>query len=140
MDIINQKCVVVMDEELPIGILINTAVILGMTLGKRMPEVIGPDVRDQSGHNHLGVMALTVPVLKGTKQIVKEIREKLYDDEFKDVVCVDFSSLGQGCKDYEEYTAKMALVNEGDLDYIGIALCGPKKKVNKLTGSMPLLR
>ncbi|MFQ7487767.1 MAG: DUF2000 family protein [Gemmiger formicilis] len=23
---------------------------------------------------------------------------------------------------------------------IGIAICGPKKKVNKLTGSMPLLR
>ena len=29
---------------------------------------------------------------------------------------------------------------EADLSYFGVALCGPKKKVNKLTGSLPLLR
>ena len=30
--------------------------------------------------------------------------------------------------------------SEIDLNYLGIAICGSKKKVNKLTGSMPLLR
>ncbi len=29
---------------------------------------------------------------------------------------------------------------ENTLQYLGIAICGAKKKVNKLTGSMPLLR
>ena len=29
---------------------------------------------------------------------------------------------------------------EADLRYLGVAICGPKKKVNKLTGHMPLLR
>jgi hypothetical protein len=35
---------------------------------------------------------------------------------------------------------KMKEVSEIDLNYYGIAICGAKKKINKLTGSMPLLR
>lgn len=34
----------------------------------------------------------------------------------------------------------MAQTPEADLRYLGVAICGPKKKVNKLTGHMPLLR
>ncbi len=30
--------------------------------------------------------------------------------------------------------------SETDLSYFGIAVCGAKKKINKLTGSMALLR
>ncbi len=32
------------------------------------------------------------------------------------------------------------VVPEMELNYFGIAICGAKKKVNKLTGSMALLR
>jgi hypothetical protein len=53
---------------------------------------------------------------------------------------VDFSDLAQGCKTYEEFIEKMGQVPESTLQYFGIAICGAKKKVNKLTGSMPLLR
>lgn len=41
---------VVYDEELPLGIIANTAAVMGITLGKAMPEVVGADVRDESGH------------------------------------------------------------------------------------------
>lgn len=34
----------------------------------------------------------------------------------------------------------MADTPEEDLQYLGIALCSAKKQVNKLTGSLPLLR
>lgn len=53
---------------------------------------------------------------------------------------VDFSDLAQGCKTYDEFIEKMGHVPESTLQYFGVAICGPKKKVNKLTGSMPLLR
>ena len=53
---------------------------------------------------------------------------------------MDFSDLGQGCKTYAEFVEKMADTPEEDLQYPGIALCGAKKQVNKLTGSLPLLR
>ena len=52
---------------------------------------------------------------------------------------VDFSDLAQGCKTYDEFIEKMKDVSETELNYFGIAVCGAKK-VNKLTGSMALLR
>lgn len=140
MDLQNKKCVMVIDESLPLGIIANTAAIMGITLGKEMPEVVGADVTDQSGSGHLGIIAFPVPILKGSPEIIKEIRETLYQPDYEDVTVVDFSDLAQSCKTYGEFTEKMADVPESDLRYLGLAICGGKKKVNKLTGSMPLLR
>ncbi len=53
---------------------------------------------------------------------------------------VDFSDLAQSCKTYDEFIGRMAQVLESTLQYFGVAVCGTKKKVNKLTGSLPLLR
>ncbi|MDE7207861.1 MAG: DUF2000 domain-containing protein, partial [Lachnospiraceae bacterium] len=41
---------------------------------------------------------------------------------------------------YGEFAEKMTLVSEMELRYLGIGICGTKKKVNKLTGSIGLLR
>ena len=87
---------VVYDEQLPLGIIANTAAVMGITFGKTMPEVVGAVVRDESGHTHLGIIEFPVPILRGSP--------------------------------------------ESTLQYFGVAVCGAKKKVNKLTGSLPLLR
>ena len=139
MDLQNEKCVMVIDENLPLGIIANTAAIMGITLGKKMPQVVGADVMDQSGNEHLGIIESPVPVLKGSTETIKEIREKLYQPDFQDLTVVDFSDLAQGCKTYDEFIEKMGHVPESRLQYFGLAICGAKKKVNKLTGSMPLL-
>ncbi len=140
MELQNEKCVMVIDENLPLGIIANTAAIMGITLGKKMPEVVGADVYDKSGNEHLGIIEFPVPILKGNAENIKTIREKLYAEEFSDLTVVDFSDLAQSCKTYGEFIEKMKDVSELDLNYFGVAICGSKKKVNKLTGSMPLLR
>lgn len=105
-----------------------------------MPEVVGADVTDKTGNDHLGIIEFPVPILKGNAESIKAIRERLYEPDFSDLTVVDFSDLAQGCKTYDEFIEKMKEVSEIDLNYLGIAICGSKKKVNKLTGSMPLLR
>ncbi|MCI9557336.1 DUF2000 domain-containing protein [Oscillospiraceae bacterium 50-16] len=140
MDWQNEKCVMVIDEGLPLGMIANTAAIMGITLGKKMPEVVGADVTDQSGSEHLGIIEFPVPILRGTRPDIKQIREKLYQPEFQDLTVVDFSDLAQSCKTYDEFMEKMGRVSESDLQYLGVAICGSRKKVNKLTGNMPLLR
>lgn len=65
MDLQNEKCVMVIDENLPLGIIANTAAIMGITLGKKMPEVVGTDVYDRTGNEHLGIIEFSVPILKG---------------------------------------------------------------------------
>ena len=140
MDLQNEKCVMVIDENLPLGLIANTAAIMGITLGTKMPEVVGADVADQSGNEHLGIIDFPVPILCGSTESIKAIREKLYHPEFLDLTVVDFSDLAQGCKTYDEFIEKMGRVDESSLQYFGVAICGAKKKVNKLTGNLPLLR
>ena len=64
MDTQTEKCVLVIDGTLPLGLIANTAAILGITLGKHLPQAVGPDVRDKSGRAHLGITALPVPILR----------------------------------------------------------------------------
>lgn len=134
------KCVIVINENLPLGIIANTASILSSTLGKYVPELVGEDVVDASGKNHLGIITIPVPILKGNKEILRELRKKLYTSDFEDMIVVDFSDVAQSCNVYSQYIQKAASTLEEEHTYFGLTICGNKKKVNKLTGSMPLLR
>lgn len=140
MDSQIEKCVMVIDEELPLGMIANTAGIMGITLGKHIPDCVGPDVSDKSGKLHLGIIEFPVPVLKAGKDRLRAIREQLYQPEFSDVLVVDFSDVAQSCKTYGEFIDKAGCTEEGELAYFGLGICGSKKLVNKLTGNLPLLR
>lgn len=135
-----QKCVMVIDESLPAGLIANTAAILGITLGRKMPQLVGADVTDQSGRAHLGIIEFPLPVLRASGETLRAIRERLYQAEFAELFTADFSTLAQECRTYAEFIGKMSATPEGALRYLGLAVCGPKKKVNRLTGNMPLLR
>ena len=140
MNVENEKCVIVVDENLPLGIIANTAAILGITMGMKMPDVVGNDVLDLEGNAHMGIIQFPVPILKGNTKILKKLRTRLFEPQFSELTVVDFSDLAQGCKTYNEFIGKIANTSESRLNYIGIAVCGNKKQINKLTGSMPLLR
>ncbi|WP_087064706.1 DUF2000 domain-containing protein [Intestinibacillus massiliensis] len=140
MELQNNKCVMVMDEALPLGILANTAGILGITLGKQVPETVGPDVCDRSGKTHKGIIQIPVPILKADQEKLRAIRAQLYQPEFSGLTVVDFSDVAQGCNVYDEFIEKAAHTAEDEYTYFGIGICGAKKLVNKLTGSLPLLR
>lgn len=140
MEVQNEKCVMVLDEGLPLGIMANTAGIMGITLGRYLPEAVGPDVVDKSGREHLGIIEFPVPVLKAAKERIREIRQQLYRPEYSELTVVDFSDVAQCCNRYDDFIKKAAEVEERDFTYLGIGICGPKKLVNRLTGSLPLLR
>lgn len=134
----DKKCVIVIDETLPIGLIANTAAILGITLGARLPEAVGANVRDGGGHQHEGIIEFPVPILKSSADAIGKLRLALYGGEFSDLTAVDFSDIAQSCKTYGEYIDKISAAE--DIRYLGIALCGNRKKINKLTGNLPLLK
>lgn len=108
-------------------------------MGMKMPDVVGNDVLDSDGNPHMGIIQFPVPILKSNAENLKALRVKLFDQKFKDLTVVDFSDAAQKCKTYDEFINKMKETAESELNYIGIAICGSKKKINKLTGSIPLL-
>lgn len=135
-----KKCVMIVDDNLPLGLIANTTAILGNTLGSHIPEVVGQDVLDKDNNNHLGIIEIPIPILKGNKELLFELRERLYNDDYNDLMIADFSNVAQSCKTYDEFIGKMKNIESKELEYYGIGLYGDKKKINKLTGSIGLLK
>lgn len=128
----------IIDGSLPIGLIANTAAILGITLGAKLPGVVGADVRDGGGNEHMGIIEFPVPILKASSDVISKLRLALYTGEFSDLTAADFSDIAQCCKTYDEYIDKISAAET--IRYFGIAICGDKRKINKLTGNLPLLR
>ena len=136
----NEKCVMVIDGSLPQGVAAHVAAILGVTQGPQPPAAGGGDVRGGSGRRHLGIIAFPVPILRGNAESLRALRERLWDPQYAGLTAVDFSDFAQGCRTYAEFTEGLRAVPEDGLRYLGLAVCGEKKLVNRLTGSLPLLR
>lgn len=134
------KCVLVIDEHLPLGLAANTAAVLGVTLGKVVHGITGPDIIDGDGASHLGIVNVPLPILKGNEELLRELRIRLHGEEFAGLTVVDFTDTAQGIHVYEDYAARMAGLSLSGQRYFGLAICGDKKRVNRLTGSLPLLR
>lgn len=140
MTIQNDKCVMLIRSDLPLGIIANTAGILGITLGKECPQIAGMDVVDKAGQLHLGITEIPVPILKADEVMLKELRLKLYKKEYEELTVVDFSDVAQSCITYDDYIHKSANTEGTAFSYFGIGLYGDRKLINKLTGNIPLLR
>lgn len=136
----NRKCVIVLNENLPAGLAANSAAILGLTLGHKVPELVGRDTVDGAGRVHLGIINLTLPILKSDADSLRTLRDRLYGPEYAELTVVDFSDTAQHCKDYEDYVLRAAALPPESHCYYGLALHGPQKMVNRLTGGLPLLR
>ena len=135
-----QKCVMVIDANLPLGLMANTAAMLGISIGQLHSEIVGADVTDGSGKTHLGISTVPISMLKGDEALLKGLRLRLFEEEFAGLTAVDFSDVAQKINVYEDYARKSAETPEREHYYFGIALYGDKKKINRLTGMLPLLR
>ncbi|WP_018703957.1 DUF2000 domain-containing protein [Anaeromusa acidaminophila] len=135
------KLVMVINRDLPLGLVANTAAVLGISLSKIYQEdIVGGDIVDADGNLHLGITAQTIPILSASREQVKEIRETMFEPAFAEVAAIDFSEAAQRCLNYDQYMRSLSQLSAEELFYLGVCMYGPKKKVNKLTGSLPLLR
>lgn len=134
----DKKCVIVLDQDLPVGLLANSSAVLALTLGKTVDGILGHDIEDGSGETHKGITNTVLPILKTEKANLTNIREKAHSAD--GVIVVDFSDVAQRTKTYEDYAAQLHATKSEDLRYLGIALYGDKQAINSLTGSLALLR
>jgi hypothetical protein len=135
---VKNKCAIVVSEELPAGLAANAAGVLSITLGHRVDGLVGADVKDADGVAHPGIISIPIPILNAPRVKIATIVQTAAEDD--ELFFVSFSALAQSCKTYDEYIDKMAATATADLDIVGVGLHGPQKRVNRLVGSLPLLR
>lgn len=135
-----KKCVLVIDNEQPTGIIANTASVLSITLGNQIDGIVSYDVYDKQGEKHLGITQMPIPVLGASRDKIKEIRRHLLTLGVEDMVLVDFSNIARQSRNYDHYETTMLTTGEDEIHYIGIGICADKKVVNKATGNLSLIR
>lgn len=133
------KCVLVINEELSPGLAANTAAVLAVSIGHQIDGLVGEDVADCDHSVHRGITQIPLPLLKSNGEHLRELRSMLLDEENQELYFVDFCDVAQKSKNYQEYQKKMEGLPGQSLNYLGIALCGPRKLISQYTGSLPLL-
>jgi hypothetical protein len=131
------KIVMVLREGLPPNVATNAAAVLGLSLGGRLPHLIGADGRDSFGGVHAGLNTNPVPVVIAANDQIAELHGKAR--ERADLVAVGFTEVARRARDYRSYLDDLVVTPGPDLEYVGLALFGPRNKVTALTKRFPLL-
>lgn len=137
---ISMKCIIVIDKELPLGLIANTSAILGCSLGRYEEALVGADVTDKSNFIHKGIVNLPIPILSTTREHIKKLYTSVVENYIDKISLIDFNEVAQKCNDYDDYIKKLALTSSEDLDYLGLCMYGNKKTINSLVGSLPTLK
>ncbi|WNV88501.1 DUF2000 domain-containing protein [Umezawaea sp. Da 62-37] len=132
------KWVMVVDTALGAGLIANAAVCMAAAVGNAIPTLLGPGTTDASGSHHPGLPWTGCSILAGDVDKVREIRAKAAAKD--GLLVVDMPEQAQTSRVYDEYLAAVAGTEAADLTYYAVSVVGPRNKVDKLVGGLPLLR
>jgi hypothetical protein len=132
-----QRCVIVVDQDLPAGKAANAAAVLALTVGQRHPALVGEALVDASGCAHPGLIPIGIAVLGANQEALSAIRDKAIA-----AACdvVTFPVQGQQTTDYGAFRDAVATVTTDALRYVGLALIGDRKPVSKAVANLGLLK
>lgn len=134
----HHRCTIVIDNQLPAGLAMNAASVIGISFGKLIDNLVGPDQQSGDGLNYPGVIYAPLPVLLAEGNTLRELQKTCSADI--DIFTMPFSALAQSCKTYDEYGERIASAHSEHIELVAIGLIGPKKKITRLTGNLKLYR
>jgi hypothetical protein len=132
-----RKCVVVVDESLPIGLQANIAAVMCLSVGRDQPDVVGETAVDADGESYTGITRIPMPVLMASNEQIGQIAaaaraEALYHACFTDAALET--------KSYDAYTQRLAETPTDQVVHHGLVLLAGEKAVKRLTSGLPLLK
>jgi hypothetical protein len=131
-----ERCVIVLDDDLAPGLAANAAAVLAVTLGATVDGLAGPDLVDADGEVHPGLFEKGLPVLGAARDALPELRGRALA---AGVGVIDIPAVGQQTNDYDDVRAYVGRTATADLEYLGLALHGPRRAVSRVTGTLRLL-
>lgn len=132
----NTKSVILLLDSLPTGLKTNIAAVLGMSLGRYRPDLVGGVAITADGRELPGITTIPLPILSADEMVLRDIFLKAGDLD----LLVAFGTAALTTKDYDEYRRKLGTLADRDQGVKGLLLCGPEKTINRLVGQLALLR
>jgi hypothetical protein len=133
------KWVIVVDDSLAAGRLVNAAACMAAAVGKALPDLVGRAGEDASGVRHPGLPWAGCSILATDASTLNTLRAEAAarGDE---LLIVDMPEVARTSSIYDEYLDQLAGRRKEDLIYCAISLVGPRKKIDKLVRKLSLLR
>ncbi|MFD3399906.1 DUF2000 domain-containing protein [Kribbella sp. NPDC058693] len=135
---LTNKLVVIIAAEAPIGVALNTAALLGVGLGRHHDDTVGPDTADASGTPHTGMCAYPIPVLRAPAEQLHALRAEAATRP--DLTIHDMTQVALQARTYDQMSTRLSGTKPEDIEYLGLALYGPRSTIDSLTGALPLYR
>jgi hypothetical protein len=131
------KWVVVVDGSLPAGRIANATACVGAATGAAVAGLLGPDAVDAGGTAHAGLPWIGCTVLAADGAQLAAIRAKAVASD--GVFVADMPAHAQLTRVYDEYLAEVATRAPEDLGYLAVGIVGPRNRVDRIVGRLPLL-
>jgi hypothetical protein len=131
------KWVIVVDAALPPGRAANAAACTAAAVGKALPGLLGPDLEDASGVGHTGLPWAGCSVLGADRGTLRTLRDKAAAKD--QMLIVDMPEHAGTSRVYTEFAGMMRDTKSDELDYLAVALVGPRNAVDRLVGRLRLL-
>ncbi|WP_159792898.1 DUF2000 domain-containing protein [Puerhibacterium puerhi] len=131
------KWVVVVDEALPPGRAANAAICVAAATATDVHGLRGPDAVDAEGGVHPGLPWAGCTVLTAPAAQLAAIRAKAAAS--LGVYVADMPAAAQHTRVYDEYLEAVAAAGAADLPAYAVSLVGPRNRVDKIVGRLPLM-
>ncbi|MER7797733.1 DUF2000 domain-containing protein [Microbacterium sp. NPDC096154] len=131
------KWVVVVDASLPPGRVANATACVGAATGAAVTGLLGPDAIDADGSRHAGLPWIGCTILAADSTQLAIIRARAAASD--GVYVADMPAHAQLTRVYDEYLDAAAARAPEDLGYLAVGLVGPRNRVDRIVGRLPLL-
>lgn len=131
------KWVVVVDASLPPGRAANAAICVAAATVAGVDGLLGPDAVDADGWSHPGLPWAGCSILAATTEQLAAVRARAVDKP--DVYVADMAVHAQATRVYDGYLEQVAEHRSDELDLLAVSLVGPRNRVDKVVGRLPLL-
>ena len=128
------KWVVVVDASLPPGLAANAAICVAAATTAGVDGLLGPAALDADGSAHPGLPWAGCSVLAGTTEQLAAIRARAAGAA--DVFVADMPAHAQLTRVYIEHGAEHG---SAELDLLAVSLVGPRNRLDRIVGRLPLL-
>ncbi len=135
----DSRLAIIVNPELPLGLIANTVGAIGIGLGARLPWLSNLQLVDADDRTIDVSSLLPVPILAASPEVIGALMLKAMP-RGDDSALVVFPAFSRSLHDYRDYLAQLPEKRLAAEVIDGVGLCGPAKWVKSLTGSLRLLR
>jgi Protein of unknown function (DUF2000) len=131
------KWVIVVDEALPAGRAVNSAVCVAAATSAEVPGLLGPDAVDAAGLRHPGLPWAGCSILAAPSAVIADIRSRATSSP--GVFVADMPAPAQHTRVYDDYLDRMTQARSDEIGYYAVSIIGPRNRVDKLVRRLDLL-